>query len=144
MDKAKRLKIAFQHLKDSGIIHTQKDVADRMGATPPNVSSALKGDEKFLTDNFLKRFNSAFRGIFNEDWLINGYGEMLDPANQGKAAIFNNQVGNGNHFTSTATVERFLDELAAQRELTKEAQQQLTKSQEQMDRLITIIEKFKE
>ena len=80
------------------------------------------------------------------DWLLYGEGEMLNEVSQeaGSAAIVNNQVGNGNQFTGTATVDRFLDELAAQRELTKEAQQQLTKSQEQMDRLITIIEKLKD
>ena len=75
-----------------------------------------------------------------------GVGKMVDADSElpdpGKAAIVNNQVGNGNNFS--APVDRFLDELAAQRELTREAQQQLTKSQEQMDRLITIIDKLKD
>lgn len=145
MDKLERFRLAFQHLKNSGIAHTQRDVAKKMGATPPNVSSAMRGDEKFLTGNFLRRFNLAYGGIFNEDWLIDGVGQMLcdSPPKNDTAAIVNNQVGNGNHFTNGSTVERFLDELAAQRELTREAQQQLTKSQEQMDRLITIIEQLK-
>jgi hypothetical protein len=41
------------------------------------VSSAFNGDEKCLTDRFLHRFNNAFCGIFNLDWLINGNGDML-------------------------------------------------------------------
>lgn len=90
----------------------------------------------------LKNVLSAFPEL-NREWLLYGEGEMLnkDVPDPGGAAIVNNQVGNGNRFESTQTVERFLDELAAQRELTREAQQQLTKSQEQIDRLITIIEK---
>lgn len=72
MDKLERFKLAFQHLKNNGIAHTQRDVAKKMGATPPNVSSAMKGDERYLTPNFLKRFNLAYGGIFNEDWLIGG------------------------------------------------------------------------
>lgn len=76
-------------------------------------------------------------------WLLTGEGEMLKdpPPIDEQTAIVNYQTGNGNHFESNPTVNRFLDELAAQRELYK---QQLIKSQEQMDRLITIIEKFKE
>ncbi len=70
--------------------------------------------------------------------MVDADKEISDP---GGTAIVNNQVGNGNHFDN-APVNRFLDELAAQRELTREAQQQLTKSQEQMDKLIAIIEQF--
>lgn len=138
MDKLERFRLAFQYLKDSGIAHTQRDVAKKMGATPPNVSSAMRGDEKFLTGNFLKRFNLAYGGIFNEEWLIDGIGQMLCdslPKNE-TAAIVNNQVGNGNHFNSDMTVNQFMVELAAQRKLTE-------KAQEQMDRLITIIEQLK-
>ena len=91
----------------------------------------------------LKNVLTAFPEL-NREWLLYGEGEMLndDQKETGMAAIVNNQVGNGNNFS--APVDRFLDELAAQRELTREAQQQLTKSQEQMDRLITIIEKLKD
>lgn len=85
---------------------------------------------------------SNFFPDLNMIWLRTGEGEMLkdSPPKNESAAIVNHQVGNGNHFASNPTVDRFLDELAAQRELYTK---QLTKSQEQMDRLITIIEQFK-
>ncbi len=51
-------------------------------------------------------------------------------------SIVNNQVGNGNHFNSDMTVNLFMLELSAHRKLTE-------KAQEQMDRLISIIERFK-
>lgn len=82
------------------------------------------------------------------NWLKTGVGSMLkgveDPEHvQTAIGNGNTQVaGNGNNVTPSSTVERFLDELSAQRELTREAQQQLTKSQQQMDRLITIIEQL--
>ena len=65
---------------------------------------------------------------------------MIDSEN---ISIVNNQVGIGNHFSNNSTVERFLTELAAQRELTRETQKQLDKSQQQIDRLISIIETIK-
>lgn len=78
MYKNERLKKAFEYLRSNGIVHTQKDLAKKMGATPPNVSSALKGVEDVLTDNFLRRFNDAFNNIFNIEWLLIGCGNMLN------------------------------------------------------------------
>lgn len=76
MSKVERLNEAYNYLKFKGIIGTQKDVAVAMNSTQPNVSSALKGDEKVLTDNFLVRFSSAYEDI-SSSWLLTGEGEML-------------------------------------------------------------------
>lgn len=77
MNKQERLKVAFDYLKSKGIIHRQKDIAEKMGSTEPNVSAALKGVEKVLTEKFLTRFNMAFGSVFSEDWLLTGEGDML-------------------------------------------------------------------
>lgn len=77
MNKKERFRAAFDYLRSCGLAHTQKDIAGRMPTTPPNVSSALKGDEKVLTDSFLRRFNNAYNNIFSYEWLIRGEGSML-------------------------------------------------------------------
>lgn len=77
MERADRINMAFQFLRGRGKAHSQKDVAEAMGASKPNVSSALKGDPKVLTDKFLQRFNAAFDNIFSVDWLLTGEGDML-------------------------------------------------------------------
>ena len=84
MSKEERLRKAFEYLRNSGIVHTQKDVANAMGATPPNVSSAFKGETKVLTDSFINRFNVAFDNVFNEEWLLTGEGEMLNSSKSHK------------------------------------------------------------
>ena len=70
----------------------------------------------------------------NKVWLLTGEGEMLVPS----PAIHQQQHGGtGNSQTITlgqSDVSKFLDEIAAQRRMTE-------KAQEQIDRLITIIEK---
>ena len=81
MDKKERFSEAYNYLRQIGLAHTQKDVAEKMQSTPPNVSSAMKGVEAVLTDSFLRRFNAAYGNIFSVDWLINGNGEMLDSKN---------------------------------------------------------------
>ena len=47
------------------------------GASASNVSSALSGVETVLTDKFMSRFNESFGGLFNDEWLLSGEGEML-------------------------------------------------------------------
>lgn len=95
MDKKGRFSEAFNYLKDKGIVHTQKDVAKKMGSTSPNVSSAMKGVESVLTDNFLHRFNEAFGTVFDEQWLLTGEGSMLKtealPAKNGEGVPFYDQ-----------------------------------------------------
>lgn len=77
MDKQKNLSDAFNYLKLNGLVHTQKDVAEKMEAHQPNVSKAFSGNESYLTNSFLKRFNRAFGNIFNLDYLCTGCGELL-------------------------------------------------------------------
>lgn len=77
MNKKFRLKDAYDYLYKVGEVHSQKDVAEKMGATAPNVSSALKGVESVLTDKFISRFADAFPSI-NKVWLLTGEGEMLN------------------------------------------------------------------
>lgn len=133
MNKKDRFNQAFAHLKSIGLIHTQKDLADKMKSTQANVSSALKGKEKVLTDNFLVRLNEAFDNIFSREWLLNGEGEMLKTTlNQSVNGDNNTTIaGNGNNVN--AIMKIYFEEIAAQRRLTE-------KMQEQVDRLLNIIE----
>lgn len=76
-DKRKRFEVAYDTIRHRGLAFKHEEVAKKMGASRSNVTSALNGSEKVLTDRFLKRFNAAFGGIFNDEWLITGEGEML-------------------------------------------------------------------
>lgn len=70
-----RLRIAFNYLKEQGLIKNQKDLAAKMKTSQANISFALKGTESYLTNNFLLRFNNTFDNIFDFGWLANGDGE---------------------------------------------------------------------
>jgi len=135
MDKTERFSKAYMYLQNMGTFRNQTDAGKKSGQSRSNISAALNGKESILTDSFLRKFNKAFGSIFSDEWLIDGIGEMLKYP-EISTPIVNNQVGNGNHFNSDMTVNQFMVELAAQRKLTE-------KAQEQMDRLITIIEKLK-
>ena len=67
---------AVLYLKSKGLIHTQKDLAEAIGSTAPNISKMLKGDPKVLTDSICIRIQKVFKMI-SADWLITGDGEMI-------------------------------------------------------------------
>ena len=153
MTKKDRINKAYNYLKNIGVIHTQKDMAEKMEATAPNVSSALKGVDTVLTDKFLYRFNEAFDNIFNDEWLIKGDGDMLRPSqnvsdNANSTIVGANVQGNGNNISHNDAAN-----ISGMIELQKGYQEMLSKSQEQIDellaqnkeqfaRLISLIEKM--
>lgn len=93
-DRAERLNKAFNYLRYSGFVTTQKDLSNALGASPSNISKALKGDERVLTDNFLVRFSSAYKDI-SSHWLLTGEGEMLlkEKEDKPKQTSYNSQEG---------------------------------------------------
>lgn len=127
---SKRLTLAFEELKRRGLAHNQQEVADKMCVNKSNLSKAFNGEP---SDNFLRRFNAAYNNMFSEEWLLRGEGEMMcRTITQTVNGDGNTSVaGNGNHVNSD--LGRALDEIAAQRRVTE-------KAQEQIDRLLSIIE----
>ena len=133
MERQERFKMAFTYLKGKGLIHKQKDVAEKMGSTEPNVSAALKGVDKVLTDKFLNRFNEAFGSVFNNDWLLWGNGDMLKPT------VFQNNENGDNIQGHSVTVNKTEKDYL---EIIKNQSEQISKSQEQIDKLLSIITKL--
>lgn len=93
------------------------------------VSSMRKGFGDDKLNNVLTMFPELSR-----DWLIYGEGEMLNPQ-----VIQNNQHGDNIHGHSVTVNKTEKDYL----EIIKTQAEQLSKSQEQIDRLLSIIERMK-
>ncbi len=123
--KNERLALAVQELQRRGLARSQQVVADKMCVNKSNLSKALSGSP---SDNFLRRFNAAFGGIFSDDWLVSGSGSMLAPSiNQTVTGDGNTSVaGNGNNVN--VETSRFLS--------------LLEETDRQMNRLLSIIEKM--
>lgn len=148
-EKASRLQSAYGELLKRKLASTKKDIAERMGASAPNVSSAFNGDPRVLTDRFLSRFNAAYGNIFSMDWLLNGKGEMLEGSvvQTSYGDHSPNLNGNGNSISDSASLERAFDtidkaleEIAAQRKLVERSLALLEKRDAQLDRLIELLQ----
>lgn len=122
MDRSERFKKAYEYLRFNGFTQSQKDLADRMQATAPNVSKAMKGVENVLTDSFLRRFNDAFGNVFSLQWLILGEGNMLKDGNEEEETPVQSETS------------RFLS-------LLEKKDEQIDRLLDQHDRLVALLEK---
>ena len=77
MSKKDRFCAAYENLRHIDKIRTQQALADVIGSTSQNVSRALSGNTKELTDNILLRFLTAYPDIFSMSWMFTGKGTML-------------------------------------------------------------------
>ncbi len=133
MNKKERFLQAYNYLREKGLVHTQRNVSERMQTSDSNISKAIHGEEKYLTDKFLRRFNRAYNSMFNEEWLIFGEGEMFAPLPTTTISQ-TSVIGNNN---ATVSDSAFMEELRQQRELVKTAQEQVNKLIDIIQRMTT-------
>lgn len=107
---------------------TVKKFEELCGLSNGYISSMRKGFGTDKLNNVLTMFPEL-----NREWLLYGEGEMLNPK-----VIQNNQNGDniqGHSVTVNKTEKDYL-------EIIKRQSEQLSESQEQIDRLLSIIENF--
>lgn len=137
MERKERIRNAYEYLKSIGKVNTQQDVANTMDIKKESVSRAFNGNENYLTDKFVRRFNQAYDNIFNVKWLLNEEGNMMAPT-QSVGDISNSSVSgvnvNGQEIHINPDAYNTLLKIVESNQKTTE------KFQEQIDRLISIIE----
>ena len=112
--KKDRLRDVFEYLRYNGYVRTQKDLANKMNTSAPNISNAMRGLDGFLTDGFFYRLNATFDNIFNISWLLEGEGEMLAQPQSTTIMASNNSYGDNasgnNNITITPSQETNIDD----------------------------------
>lgn len=99
------------------------------------VYDLLSGKTKSISQSMEDKILSCFQDI-NRAWLLTGEGEMIKPSVQQMLNGDNNTqiAGNNNHVNLPSTLDKAINEIAEQRKL-------VAKSQEQIDRLISLLER---
>lgn len=130
---------------EEGVISSQKDLGAKLGySNEATISQIINGKVK-EPKNFIERISILFPDL-NKTWLETGEGRML--LSSGGGQTFNGDINGGDNKFSGRDMtiipqfdlDKVFNEISAQRKLTEEAQAQTRKAQEQMDRLLTIIE----
>ena len=61
MNKAEKIKEAFEYLRYRGVVKTQKDFAELIGYAPNNLSRALNGNEAYQTDSLMSKIEATLK-----------------------------------------------------------------------------------
>ena len=130
-----RLKIFINSLIVNLRVKSQADFASKIGIARSQLSEILSGKRK-VTESLVNKIHSSYPYL-NKEWLTNGEGEMII------GVIQNNENGdniNGHSVTINKTEGDYLELIKSLTAQLAVSQQQVSVSQEQMNRLITIIE----
>lgn len=76
MDASDRIKQAVNYLRFNGVENSHEAIAAKLKRNRANVTKAINGYPRYLTESFLKEFASAYSDYINESWLLTGEGEM--------------------------------------------------------------------
>lgn len=128
-----RIKQMYQYAVACGYVANKTAFAEFLEIQPATLSRYMSG-VKEPSANTLRKFNKIFRNAFNEEWLLLGTGAMLvgnvdQHAEHASAPVYQNNGNGGNNVT--------------QNNVNGELLTIIHKRDEQIDRLLTIIEDMK-
>lgn len=86
LERQKRLNEVYEHLHNHWSVHTKAEFADKIGYARAYVSSALNGNEKYLTDKLFISICEKYKGLFNLNYLLYGKGQLLTPEEDAKTS----------------------------------------------------------
>lgn len=136
MSRLSRNKILVRHLINIGAATSQKDLGYKLGYNNESYFSQILNEKAPYPKDFEEKIK-ALEPRLNTDWLLTGEGEMLKGGTIQQAGDNATQVnGNANNVNNNHVLEMAMMEIAEQRRL-------VAKSQEQIDRLITLLERIK-
>lgn len=82
-DREKRLNEAIKHLISFGMIDGKsptKSISTTMNRNSTNISSAIRGDNRYLNRKFVRDFCATYKNVISEDYIWDGIGELLTEA----------------------------------------------------------------
>lgn len=126
-----------------------KQFSEKIGLDRPQaIYDLLSGKTKGISANMRSKILSRYP-LLNQNWLLTGEGEML---RGGSTVVANNSgitaVNNTGRITDNdlsadiSNTTKALDALASSQKMHEKTQEQLSKLQEQFDRLLDIFQNF--
>lgn len=125
MEQVRRIKKAINWLIYQELAENERDLSERLGYTKSSFSQIVNGKVP-LSEKFVWKLCSLDENL-NSVWILTGEGNMF----RGGCMSGEN---NWNNVNTYETLSRALNEISEQRKL-------VAKAQEQIDRLIILLEK---
>lgn len=76
-ERQKRLMEVYEHLRKYYGVHTKTGFAEAVKYGRTSMSSAMNGNELYLTDGLFRSICLAYPNVFNLNYLLTGEGSLL-------------------------------------------------------------------
>jgi hypothetical protein len=136
--KAEKLNEVYEYLRLLGKVHTKKEFASEIGVAETNMSSAFNNNAAYLTDNLFRKICCKYPDLLNIDYFLKDVGTMKNTNGNSNTSV----AGIGNRVTN-ASITELIELQKGYQEIIRIGQTQLSESQDQINRLLTLIEKLK-
>lgn len=77
MSRKDRLNEVYEYVRSHFPVHTKNDFADKLKYHRTYISSAMHGNEKYLTDKLFMNICETFPNVFDLEYLLTGNGQLL-------------------------------------------------------------------
>ena len=81
-ERQKRLMEVYEHLRKYYGVHTKTGFAEAVKYGRTSMSSAMNGNELYLTDSLFRSICLAYPNVFNLNYLLTGEGSLLQSNNE--------------------------------------------------------------
>lgn len=88
-----RLEIMYKYALANELCKNKGKFAELVGVNGSTLSKAFGGEEKYLSDIFMIRVNTALGNVFSLDWVLNGTLPMMKEQHNNTVVIHNDASG---------------------------------------------------
>lgn len=81
-ERQKRLMEVYEHLRKYYGVHTKTGFAEAVKYGRTSMSSAMNGNELYLTDSLFRSICLAYPNVFSLNYLLTGKGSLLQSNNE--------------------------------------------------------------
>ena len=127
LERQKRLNEVYEYLHNHFGVHTKGEFADIIKYARAYISSAMNGNERYLTDKLFTNICEAYTGTFNLDYLLTGNGQLLKNK-ESEPEI----EEHSNHIDQSSLINALL---AAKDQLIEELKEKYEKLEQEMEKI---------
>lgn len=144
MSRKDRLNEVYEYVRSHFPVHTKNDFADKLKYHRTYISSAMHGNEKYLTDKLFTNICEAYPGVFNLDYLLNGTGDLLTPQEDVVASEIEQMPRQRNNNTNADLLELYAQRIRLVDDLRQSLKEELAEVRAIKEDMQTAVNDFRD
>ena len=144
LERQKRLNEVYEHLHNHFGVHTKGDFAEAIQYARAYISSAMNGNEKYLTDKLFTNICEAYPGKFNLEYLLTGNGNLLTPEEDAMSSEIEQTAKRSNDEATANLVELYAQRIRLVDDLRQSLKEELAEVRAIKEDMQTAVNDFRD